>query len=280
MGFHIVRNHFYDPVPDTRTLKDELWQKNSSLPGIDMNDEKQVELLSLFASRYKSEYGKFSLDKTSKSHEYFINNIWFGPVDAAILYCMIRHFKPGKVLEVGSGFSSYVAACALKKNKEESSLDSELVAIDPYPNDTLKKGFPGLSRLIWKKIQDVELNEFEELKENDILFIDSSHVVRIGSDVTYLFCEVLPRLKEGVLVHFHDIFIPAEYSKKWVMKEYKFFNEQYMLQAFLMHNDAFRVLLAGNYMYLKYPGKVKEAFSVYERNMRWSLSFWMMRKPN
>jgi len=201
----------------------------------------------------------------------------FGSVDGEILYCMIRYFKPGKIFEIGSGYSTYLSAQAILKNKEYNDHECELIAVEPYLNDVLKAGFPGLSKLISAKIQDVSLLEFGKLKENDILFIDSSHVLKIGSDVQYEYLDILPRLSKGVIVHVHDIFLPAEYPKEWVLKDYIFWTEQYLLQAFLAFNDSFEVLWAGNYMHLKYPNKLEDAFSSYKRDERLPGSFWMRK---
>ncbi len=278
LGFHITPNHFYEPIPDTRTLKEDLWLKCSELTGIDINEKKQLELLSLFVSKFKHEYNSLPEYKTSVPFEYYVNNGEFESVDGEILYCMIRHFKPGKVFEIGSGFSTYLSAQAILKNKEENdSYECELIAIEPYPNDVLKKGFSGLSKLIPTRIQDIPLSEFSKLKENDILFIDSSHVLKIGSDVQYEYLEILPRLNKGVIVHVHDILLPAEYLKAWVLKEYRFWTEQYLLQAFLSFNNAFEVFWAGSYMHLKHPDNLESAFSSYKRVERWPGSFWIRR---
>lgn len=278
LGFHITRNHFYEPIPDTRTLKDDLWEKQSELVGIDMNEEGQINLLSLFASKFKEEYESFPRNKTSIPYQYYIDNGAFESVDGEILYCMVRHFKPNKIFEIGSGNSTYLSAQAILKNKEEDNdYECELVAIEPYPNDILKAGFPGLSKLIPKKVQDIPLSEFKKLRENDILFIDSSHVLKIGSDVQYEYLEILPRLHKGVIVHLHDIFLPAEYPKEWVLEDYRFWTEQYLLQAFLAFNDGFRPLFAGSYMHLKHPDKLEASFSSYKRDERWPGSFWIRK---
>jgi len=142
MGFHITPNHFYQPIPDTRTLKDELWLRQSALVGIDMNEQKQTELLNQFL-RFKDEYNTFPKNKGPKPYQYYINNDMFGPVDAEILYCMIRHFKPKKIIEIGSGYSTYLSAQAIRKNEEENGNGAELIAIEPYPNEILRGGFPG-----------------------------------------------------------------------------------------------------------------------------------------
>ncbi|MBP8960293.1 MAG: class I SAM-dependent methyltransferase [Bacteroidales bacterium] len=278
LGFHITPNHYYQPIPDTRTLKDDLWQKQSELAGIDINEEGQINLLSQFSSEFKEEYESFPRSKTLIPYQYYVNNSAFESVDGEILYCMIRYFKPKKIFEIGSGNSTYLSAQAILKNKEkDDSYKCELVAIEPYPNDILRSGFRGFSKLMPKKAQDIPLSEFKKLRENDILFIDSSHVLKIGSDVQYEYLEILPRLNKGVIVHLHDIFLPAEYSKEWVLKDYRFWTEQYLLQAFLAFNDSFEVLWAGSYMHLRHPDKLEEAFSSYKRDERWPGSFWIRR---
>ncbi len=179
---------------------------------------------------------------------------------------------------MGSGFSTRVSAQAILKNKEENeSYECELTAIEPYPGEILKTGFPGLSKLIIDEVQNISLSEFEKLEENDILFIDSSHVLRIGNDVQYEILEILPRLKKGVIVHFHDIFLPKEYPQEWVLKEIRFWSEQYLLQAFLMFNDSFKILLAGAYMVLLNPDRITEFVGPNFNNSYSSGSFWMQK---
>ena len=191
MGFHITQNHFYQPIPDTRTLKNELWLRQSELVGINMNEQKQIQLLNQFL-RFKDEYDTFPRNKTSKPYQYYLNSHNFFAVDAEILYCMIRNFKPKKIIEIGSGYSTYLSGQAILKNEEESGNKAELIAIEPYPNEVLRSGFPGFSKLISKKVEEIDLSEFNKLKENDILFIDSSHVLKIGNDVQYEYLEILP----------------------------------------------------------------------------------------
>jgi predicted O-methyltransferase YrrM len=278
MGFHVLNNHYYSPIPDTRTLRDDLWLKCSELIGIDINEKKQLALLSLFTSTYKKEYMEFPKVATSIPYEYYSNNSFFGSVDGAVLFCMIRHFKPRRIFEIGSGYSTYLSAQAVLKNKQENNdYECKLVAVEPYPNEIIKTGFPGLSKLISREVQDVPLSEFQKLQSNDILFIDSSHVLKIGSDVQYEYLEILPRLNKGVLVHFHDIFLPAEYNRDWILKNHVFWNEQYLLQSFLTFNECFEVLWAGKYMRLSYPKALKEAFSSNAQGEQWPVSFWIRR---
>jgi len=264
LGFHITRNHFYEPIPDTRTLADQLWLRQSQLAGMNVNEQKQVEMINQFL-RFKNEYDNFPKNRTSKTWQFYTNNPHFGPVDAEVLYCMIRHFQPKKMIEIGCGYSTYLSAEAILKNEEDNGFRADLTAIDPHPSGVLKSGFPGLSRLITKKIEDLDLEEYKALKENDILFIDSSHVLKIGNDVYHEYLEILPRLNKGVIVHIHDLFFPCEYPKMWVLKMRRFWNEQYLVQAFLAFNNAFEVLWCGSYMHLKHPDKLTEAFASYNR---------------
>ena len=245
LGFHITRNHHYEPVPDTRRLKDELWHQRSELIGIHMNETGQLEWLSICMTRFKEEYDRFTeyRYKTEQLFEYFTDNPYFGAVDGEIMYCMIRHFKPARIIEIGSGFSTYLAAQAVRKNIiEDQSYVCDLTTIDPFPNKVIKAGFSELTKTIISEVQDIPLSMFSSLQENDILFLDSSHVLKIGSDVKYEYLDILPNLKPGVIIHIHDIFSPAEYPKDWILKEHRFWNEQYLLQAFLTFNDHFEVL--------------------------------------
>jgi hypothetical protein len=270
---HCTPVHFYQPIPDTRTLSDDLWNTQGTLPGIDLNVAVQLDLLESAFPRFRNEYDGISRKATDNPNEYFFENGLFGGTDALTLYCMVRHFRPRVVLEVGSGASSLLTAQAARLNG-----DTQLVCIEPYPNDRLRAGFPGLTRLIVEKVQNVGFETFEKLGAGDILFIDSSHIVAIGSDVTYLFLEILPRLKPGVIVHVHDIFIPMEYRRDWVMNEFRFWNEQYLLQAFLAFNSAYEVLLCNSYLGLNHRALMKKTFP----NSPWwgGGSFWMRRKPD
>lgn len=274
LGFHITPNHFYEPVPDTRTLGDELWQRESELVGIDMNETGQIALLREFASRFRDEYEALPRERTAVPHQYYVNNGMFGSVDGEVLYCMIRRFKPRRIIEIGSGNSTCLSAQAVLKNEAEGGSPCELVAVEPYPSGILFEGFPGLSRVLCARVQDAPLSEFQRLAENDILFIDSSHVLKIGGDVRYEYLDLLPRLKRGVLVHVHDIFLPSEYPKAWILEESRFWTEQYLLQAFLAFNESFEVLWGGSYMHLRHSGELEATFSSYDRHRTWPGSFW------
>ncbi|HVE66874.1 MAG TPA: class I SAM-dependent methyltransferase, partial [Thermoanaerobaculia bacterium] len=177
-GFHVTPVHFYQPLPDTGSLPASLWERPSELAGVDLNEAKQLELVRDVFPRFRDEYERFPMEPTAVRHEFFMKNGAFEGTDALVLYCMVRSFRPALVLEVGSGFSSRLSARAALSNG-----NTRLVCIEPYPDEVLRAGFPGLSAVIPKKVQDVELSFFDQLRENDILFIDSSHVVKTGGDV-------------------------------------------------------------------------------------------------
>ncbi len=280
-GINLTHHHYYGPVPDARYLEGatDLWEKASDLPGIDLNDENHLRFLNEIFPQYQNEFD-FSLNKTGNPHDYFINNGAFGLVSATVLHSMVRHFKPETVLEVGSGNSTYVSARASLLNADGGQ-STQVVSIEPYPNPVLRNGFPGLTKLVSMKVEEVGLDPFTQLKSGDILFIDTSHVVRTGGDVNFLYLEVLPRLEKGVIVHIHDIFLPKEYPRDWVIGQQRYWTEQYLLQAFLAFNSHFEVLWCGSYAYLKFLDELKKAFPPPEglgsRENYFSSSFWMKK---
>lgn len=278
LGLHVVPVDFYQPIPDTRDLSPNLWSGASEMPGLDMNEAAQLEFLRLCREKYKAECDAFPRQPTGDPFQYYEDNVYFRSGDAEILYCMVRDLKPRRLIEVGSGFTTLISAQAIRKNQEEDpAYACEFTAIEPYPNPPLNSGMPGLSRLIEKKIQDVPLEEFQKLEAGDILFIDSSHVLKIGSDVHYEFLEILPRLRPGVTIHFHDIFLPREYPEAWVRNKTRFWNEQYLLQAFMAFNGAFEVAWAGGYMRERHAEEMEKAFALFNRVERWPGSFWIKK---
>lgn len=281
MGIHVMRKHFYSPVPDTEVLKSkrDLWEKGSAMAGVDLNLSVQMNFLERVFPQYEKEC-RFPVSKTSVPYEYYIRNGAFGLISASVLHSMIRHFKPSTIIEVGSGNSTYVAARAALMNASEGH-PTQLMAVEPYPNPVLRKGFPGLSKLVEKKIEDLGLEFFSQLGDTDMLVIDSSHVVRIGGDVNFIYLELLPRLKRGVVVHSHDIFFPKDYPEAWVIGMRRFWTEQYLLQAFLTYNNQFEVLWCASYMYLKHGEKLRSVFppllGAGVSHNYFSSSFWMRR---
>lgn len=277
-GFHITKTHFYSPIPNTNELDDSLWKKRFDFLGVNTNDSDQLNLLTTFASKYRREYDTIPTfgDSSRVFNGYSLSNRMFGSVDGEILYCMIRHLKPRRVIEIGSGISTLLISSVLKINFSENNIMSTHTAFDPYA--AITKGRINVFSDIEKtKAQDVSIDRFQELKENDLLFIDSSHILKIGSDVQYLYNEVLPRLNKGVVIHSHDIYLPEEYPKDSVKKDHCFSTEQYLLQAFLTFNDRFKVLWGSNYMRLQHPNILSDNFRSFDPNTTRPESFWIQR---
>lgn len=279
LGLHLTYVHFYEPVPDTRTLDDTIWSRSSELPGIDLNPAPQIQLLEEFAEQNHAAWNSLAnRSSASKPNLFALGNDYFDCVDAEILFAMVRRFKPRRIYEIGSGYSTLLAKEAVQENrKQNSAYVCEHVAIDPFPADFLNMGNDCL-KLVPERIQDIPLRMFEDLKKNDILFVDSSHILAIGSDVRFAYLEILPRLNPGVLVHLHDIFLPAEYPKEWVLGHHRFWNEQYIFQAFLTYNSEFEVLWAGHYMHLNHPDLLREKIPSYRYPTYNPTSFWIRRK--
>jgi hypothetical protein len=270
-GFHVTPVHFYQPIPDTQTLPESLWNQPSKLVGIDMNDSMQLDLLRKHFPKFRDEYARFPTEPTSDASRFHLNNGFFDGIDALVAYCMVRHFRPRLIIEVGSGYSSLIMGEAGARNDA-----CPLICVEPFPSDFLSKGFPGLKSLVAKKVQEIDLDFFSQLQSGDVLFIDSSHTVKIGGDVNYLFLEVLPRLKSGVIVHVHDIFLPFDYPRDWVLDEFRFWTEQYLLQAFLIFNSEFQVLMANSYLNHYYREDLKAAFPSLPSWI--GGSFWMRQR--
>jgi len=254
--------HFYSPICDPAELREreaEIWPgtESSEMPGIAWNTPAQRDLMSSALQPFVGEISFPVESPAANPPRYFYGNDQFPCLDAEVLFCMLRHFRPNHVVEVGSGFSSLITA---EVNRNHRGGMMEFTCIEPYPRQFLIDGVAGVSRLIRRKLQQVELSFFDCLGFNDLLFIDSSHVAKAGSDVNYLFFEVLPRLKPGVLIHIHDIFLPDEYPKRWVIEEGRNWNEQYLVRAFLQHNHAFQVLWASYYMCTRHAQETAAIF--------------------
>lgn len=276
-GYHVTPVHFYEPIPILQQLGPEIFGHVTEMQGVDLDDDAFIQLAESFA-RFKSEYIEIPLDDTGDPSRFYLRNGFIGPGDAEALYGMIRHFKPRRILEIGSGYTTLLMAQAVERNRRESpDQNFNLTCIDPYPKPFVIRGVRGMDELILSPLEKAGGELSQTLGDGDILFIDSSHVVRIGGDVNLLFLEILPRLKPGVLIHFHDIFLPEEYPEIWVRDLGRFWSEQYLLQAFLAFNSDFKVVWPGNYMRVKHPLVVEQAFPSFKRDLTWLGSFWIQR---
>lgn len=268
--------HFYSPIPDPEEVRrDEeriFGTCPRSLPGIDLREAAQKELLEKFAGFY--EHMPFLAQKAA-GVRYHFENPAYSYSDAILLHCMIRHAQPKRIVEVGSGFSSCVT---LDTNELFFDNAIQTTFIEPYPallTSLLKEGDVARIRIIPSRLQDVALDTFKALECNDILFIDSTHVSKTGSDVNRLFFEILPQLASGVYVHVHDVFYPFEYPKEWVYKG-RAWNEAYLLRAFLQYNAAFRIVLMNSFMQRFHEDYFREKMPLCLKNPGGSI--WLRRE--
>jgi predicted O-methyltransferase YrrM len=272
-------DHYYSPIPDNRALAREparsrVWPAvPRTTHGVDWRGDEQVELLTARLGRQPEL--EFAEGPTGDPRDYHAANDMFSRLDAWFLQAMLREFRPRRMIEVGCGWSSLVSA---RVNREFLSGSLNLTCIEPYPPGFLAGGVDGISRLIESRVEELDPEVFFELGENDVLFIDSSHTVKTGGDVVYLFQEVLPRLASGVLVHIHDIFLPWDYPQDWVF-DGRAWNEQYLVRAFLAFNSAFRIRLAAGWLSYYRPDALRAAVPGYpSRYPNGGGSLWIARE--
>jgi hypothetical protein len=239
IGIFPISDHYYEPGFHPRNYTSKLLQKRE-LPGLVLDIKKQNTFLKDINRNDELLSKKWFANHPRK---FQIDNGSFEAGDADLYYLMIRHFKPARIIEIGSGQSTLVAIEALKENKNEGRAGF-ITCVEPYENLWLED--LGIT-IIRERIESLDPIEFYSLEEDDILFIDSSHVIRPEGDVTYLIQEVLPSLKPGVIVHFHDIYTPRHYPSKAVLQEVRFWNEQYLLEAFLTNNSEWEILVTLNF---------------------------------
>ena len=251
--------HYYSPVislQDIKQRQNEIWSPKEipAIEGVDLNISLQLSLLKSLSGFYAELPFPVKREEGFRFNYY---NSYYSYTDAIILFGMIRKFEPTRIIEIGSGYSS---ALMLDTNELFFQGKIELNFIEPYCQDRLEVLIGDSKdlncRIIEKNVQKVPVEVFEELQEGDILFVDSTHVVKTGSDVNYILFEILPRLKKGVLIHFHDIHFPFEYPREWVLNGFGW-NETYFLRTFMMFNSQFEIIFFADYLHKFH----KEAFA-------------------
>ncbi len=241
IGLLPVRHHYYEPYTNRKDLSHQL-DVPRPLPGIDWNAAGQLELLEQL--RYESELTDL-VDGGASKNQFRLGNRSFESGDAEYLYQILRLKKPKVVIEIGCGHSTLIAQRALRRNFADGGQKCRHICIEPYEAPWLAKLDVEVIR---KRVEHIDHQFFDVLGDNDLLFIDSSHVVRPQGDVLFEYLEILPRLNPGVLVHVHDIFSPRDYPAEWVIDRKWLWNEQYLLEAFLTANQSWRILAGLNYL--------------------------------
>jgi hypothetical protein len=244
--------HYYSPIPDAEFVDKNaaalFSTKETSLRGIKINPSEQIELVRELL-KYAGDYQPPPDSEAAKSAKarFYTSNPFFKELDAYIYYGMLRHQQPAKIIEAGSGFTSALAVDVCERFMKRQP---EFTFLDPFPerlHELFQRNYPAGICIVETPVQQAGLDQFAQLQAKDILFIDSSHVSKIGSDVNFLFFEVLPRLKNGVVIHIHDIFWPFEYPKSW-LDEGRSWNEAYLLRGLLSDSSRYRILSSSSYL--------------------------------
>lgn len=270
IGVFPILDHYYEPFFNSRHLRYPL-SNDRRLPGIDWNVPGQLELLDSF--HYNDELIAFPIRAAGKE-EFYYDNAMFNTGDAESLYNVIRHFKPARIIEIGSGYSTLMARNAIRMNCAESpSYRCDHICVEPYENPWLDN--IGV-RLVRYPVETLDADFFRQLGANDLLFIDSSHMIRPQGDVLFEYLEIFPQLPSGVIVHVHDIFSPKDYPEDWVKNKVWFWNEQYLLEAFLSHNSRWKIIGALNYLHHNHYEKLQATCPLLTRD-REPGSFYMVK---
>lgn len=275
--------HYYSPIPDIEEIKARegvIWRRESAkeIPGIDLNEQAQLELLDQL-KQYHSDQ-PFTEDKIANRRYYFAND-FFSFCDGIIYYCMLRHLKPKRVIEIGSGFSSCVL---LDTNELFFDSTIQCTFIEPNPERLYSLLGPAdldKVRVIPGQLQDVDLGYFSELSAGDILFVDSSHVSKTGSDLNMVLFQILPALPVGVHIHFHDVYYPFEYPREFVYLQWAW-NELYLLRAFLSYNRDFLITVFPSFLERFHGERLQDALPLaYRHYPKWptliGASLWIER---
>lgn len=264
--------HYYEPYFD-RTMVRAPLNEPRALPGLALNTGQ-----SLILARRLAEFANEPIvGRVAGGKEYVAGNGTYGLPDAALLYALVRATKPARLIEVGSGNSTLVTFRALERNREEGH-ECEHLCIEPFEMPWLEDlGVPVHRQMI----EDVDPALFDGLQSGDMLFVDNSHVVRPQGDVVTIVQGVLPRLRPGVLIHIHDFFTPRDYTDSWLLEDRSFWTEQYLVEAFLTHNDQFEIVFAANHIYVDH----REVFDEMRPELAakdWHppTALWVRRKVN
>ena len=274
-GYHFQANDFYSPLNDCSFLEAnrDLWEPPFEPVEIRWDVDRQLEVAREVA-RFVGELGSIP-DEAEDDRIFRWNNQFWNSADALVQYGLARSRRPARVVEIGCGWSSLLLARALARNEEEGAPRGEVDLIEPFPRREQLNGVPRHWRLHESILQRAPLSIFDALGANDVLFFDGSHCAKVASDVTWFFFRVLPRLASGVLVHLHDVFFPFSYPEAWIFERGQTWNEQFVLQAFLMHNDRFRVEICNSYLHWKRPEELRALYR--DVQPPWGCSIWLVK---
>ena len=271
LGFQLVFSTYDSPIPDFTELEPAFFDRAGPMHGIEFDIDRQLEFVERELAGYCREFNPPVSAREAGSHRFYLRNGTYESVDAELLYAMVRRFRPQRIVELGSGFSTLIIREALARNDDADGIGA-LETYDPYRSALL----PSEARVTPVRGQDVPEEVFVELGADDLLFVDTSHTVRVGGDVNRIVLDILPRLRRGVIVHFHDIFLPYPYSRG-LLADAHFWNEQYLLQAFLAENSAWEILVGAAAVARAYAQRVARVVPSFTPEARPG-AFWIRRR--
>lgn len=271
-GFDLVARNFYSPVPAVPPESDPTWVRRNELPGLGLDLDAQLWFGDSVLAGYIKE---FSLARDPILESFNLLNPWYGPIDAELLYATIRWLGPRRVLEIGGGQSSLVIGAAASRNALEGR-PVDINVIDPSPRSQLADTIAQFARLEQRDAAELSVDRFTELESGDVLFVDSSHVVKRGGEVNHVVLNALPRLQDGVVVHFHDVFLPYEYPRRF-FEWGSYFTEQYLLQAYLAENPRWQILFAAHALWHERHEQLSRLFPSARLRTTGPAAFWMRR---
>ena len=276
VGVVPVRHHYYEPMVIPGDLRRPLTDPRT-IRGLDLNLPEQLQILEAFKvdDGVDAVLARLPLEREGADSFYY-HNEWFESGDAEFLFHMVRHFKPRNIVEIGGGYSTLMARHAIQKNIDaDAAYACHHVCIEPFEQQWLEQTGAVVIR---DRVEVADAKLFSALQKNDLLFIDSSHVIRPQGDVLFEYLELLGTLNSGVIVHVHDIFTPRDYPEQWVLNDAKLWNEQYLLEAFLAYNSEFRVIGALNYLWHNSREELARVCPVLAQDPdREPRSFWFVR---
>jgi predicted O-methyltransferase YrrM len=260
VGVHLLPKHFYSPVPDYAWLRahQEVWTAPNPLPGLDWNLDAQFEWLRETCGDYYAEVEGLKFFHGLTQGEW---GLGYGPIESQILHCFIRKWNPRRIVEIGSGVSTMCMLHAAEMNSAAGGKVPEITCIEPYPSAALRQRTNDI-RLITELCQTVPASVFAGLSGGDFLFVDSSHAVKLGSDVIRIYLDVIPHLVPGVLIHIHDVCLPYLYPRDALFKPFGW-QETALLLALLINNPRLQVLSCLSAMHYDRPAQLKQVLSDY-----------------
>lgn len=272
---HIRPIHYYEPLPDFREITAAAAARRRPPPAMAVDIDAQLTLVTRLATAFGPELEALGAAPAATGFDF--RNGYFEGLDAAVYYALIRDLKPARIIEIGSGFSTRIAAAAAGRNAQDGRA-AEIVCVEPYPQPRLSDARLSVT-LVQERVEHLSFDWFDALQPNDILFIDSSHTVKFGGDVCREFLEILPRVKPGVWIHVHDIFFPYDYPAEWLIRQRYAWTEQYLLEAFLAFNHDFATTCALRWLWCDHLEALRAAWprAISEASTHGPASFWMRR---